>query len=384
MLIYYWGTYDRDYPRNRILRAGLRANGAKVIEFHFALWKNSTEKVRQAGAGWVQPQLFLRWLWAYAILSVRFLAAPRPDFLMIGYSGHFDMFPAWCLGRLRRVPLVFDAFLSLHDSLVQDRVSVSPSGLKARFLAWVDRSACRLADRVLLDTHAHAEYFCRQYRLPRRKFWVLPIGADDEIFRPSPDPAGGGRSLYTVLHFGRYIPLHGLETVVRAAHLLEEQKQQLQFILVGDGEERSAIEDLVRQLGVTSIRFRDPEAPAELVKIIQQADLCLGIFGATGKAKRVIPNKVYESMAVGKPVVTGDSPAARELLRDGTHCLLCEMNRPESLAAAILTLQKDKDMAGRLAENGRRLFNEKATPKVIGSCLYRNLESWGSKYEKAA
>ena len=383
MTVCYWGTYDRDYPRNRILMAGLRANGAEVRELHFALWRSPADKVRRAGSSWVRPALLARWAWGYAVLTVRFLRSPRPDFLFVGYSGHFDVFPAWCLSRIRRVPLVFDAFLSLYDSLALDRGAVARNGWRARFLAAVDAAACRLADRVLLDTKEHVSFFCETFRLPPQKFWALPIGADDSVFRPGPAPAPNGHP-YTVIHFGRYIPLHGLETVVRAARQLEDGGRPVRFLLVGDGEGRRGIEDLSRSLGTTSVEFADTRTPEDLAESIRQADLCLGIFGVTDKAARVVPNKVYEALASGKPVVTGDSPAAREFLTNELDCLLCERGNPAALADAIRRLQGDPELARRLGINGLRRFESKASPVVIGRDLVAKLNSWRGEESRAA
>jgi len=383
MTVCYWGTYDVEYPRNRTLMAGLRASGVEVRECHFPLWKDTSQKLRHARSAWFRPGLLLRWARAYGSLSARFLKSSRPDFLFVGYSGHFDVFPAWVLCRLRRVPLIFDAFLSLYDSLVLDRDAVPRAGLKAKFLAWVDRTACRLADRVLLDTQAHAEFFREAFGLPAEKFWVLPIGADDQVFRPGEKSPRNGRP-YTVLHFGRYIPLHGLETVVRAAKLLEEKDAPCRFLMVGDGEERGKIEALASRLGVRSLEFRGPETPDRLAVTIQEADLCLGVFGETGKASRVIPNKVYEAMAAGKPVITGDSPAAREFLTDGVDCLLCRRGDAKALAEAIMRLQNDGALAERLALAGRIRFQEKASPSMIGRELLDRLEEWTGRHEHAA
>lgn len=383
MTVCYWGTYDSDYPRNRILIAGLRANGVEVREMHHALWRGPADKMRRAGSGWMRPALLARWAWAYLSLSVRFLWSPRPDYLFVGYSGHFDVFPAWCLSRIRRVPLVFDVFLSLYDSLVLDRGTVAKDGWKARFLAAVDETACRLADRVLLDTRAHVGFFCETFRLPRGKFWDLPIGADDRVFRPGPEVPRNGHP-YTVIQFGRYIPLHGLETIVRAARRLEDDGQPVSFLLVGDGEGRRGIEELARLIGTTSIRFEDSRAPEDLAECIRRSDLCLGIFGVTDKAARVVPNKVYEALASSRPVVTGDSPAARELLTDGFDCLLCERGNPAALAAAIRRLQGDPELARRLADNGRRSFETKASPAVIGRNLVEKLRSWREEERRAA
>ncbi len=382
-MVCYWGTYDRDYPRNRILMEGLRRNEVEVSELNFPLWGSPADKVRRARGGWFSPLLLVRWVWAYASLGARFLRSPKPDFLVVGYSGHFDVFPAWCLSRLRRVPLVFDAFLSLYDSMVLDRDAMSRGSVKARILAWVDRNSCRLADRVLLDTSAHVEFFCEQFGLPREKFWVLPIGADDRIFKPAPLRESNGHP-YTILHFGRYIPLHGLETVVRAAALLEASGEECRFLLVGDGEERQSIANLVKSLDVRNVEFVENQPPSQIAEMLKEADLSLGIFGTTGKASRVVPNKVYEALAAGRPVITGDSPAAREFLRDGEDCLLCEAGNPEALAAAIRRMRQDPPFSAKLAIGGRGSFEGKASPAVIGRQLCLKLASWEREHGRVA
>jgi glycosyltransferase involved in cell wall biosynthesis len=172
--------------------------------------------------------------------------------------------------------------------------------------------------------------------------------------------------------------------VVRAARILEESGEACRFLLVGDGEERSRIESLVREQGIRSVEFRDPLAPEELAATIRTAQICLGIFGRTGKASRVVPNKVYEAMAMAKPIITGDSPAARALLRDGVDCLLCERGNPEALAETIRRLRRDPVLARALGENARRRFEEAATPAVLGARLRSRLEAWRGGLEQAA
>src|SRR4030095_5458226 len=126
------------------------------------------------------------------------------------------------------------------------------------------------------------------------------------------------------------------------------------------GEERQSITELVSSLGVRSVEFMGTQPPSRIAEILKDADLSLGIFGTTGKAFRVVPNKVYEAMAAGRPVITGDSPAAREFLEDGEDCMLCGRGNPEALARAIRTIRRNPALARKLAEGGRRSFEEKA------------------------
>ena len=86
---------------------------------------------------------------------------------------------------------------------------------------------------------------------------------------------------------------------------------------------------------------------------------CLGIFGDAEKAKKIILNKTVEALAVRKPLVKGDSPPAREIIKDRENCMLVSMANPKALAEAILMLKDDKKLRDKIAENGYRLFREK-------------------------
>ena len=184
MKIYYWGTYDREYPRNKILISGLKKNKIEVAECNVKIWRDTAEKVAAASSGWANLKILHRWFFAYLLLIKRFAAIKDVDILFIGYSGHFDVFVAFILCKLKKVPMVFDAFLSLYDSLVFDRKVVKKDSLKATLLYYLDKYACSLADLVLLDTDQHIDYFFSQFNLPKEKFRRIFIGADDAVFSP--------------------------------------------------------------------------------------------------------------------------------------------------------------------------------------------------------
>jgi len=115
--------------------------------------------------------------------------------------------------------------------------------------------------------------------------------------------------------------------------------------------------------------FTDWVPNQELPRRIAEADVCLGIFGTTDKARRVVPNKVYEALAMAKPVITGDSPAAREVLVGGENALLCEMGNARALAQAILLLKRDRALRERIAQGGYASFRQKFSPKAIGAMV---------------
>ena len=112
----------------------------------------------------------------------------------------------------------------------------------------------------------------------------------------------------------------------------------------------------------------------ELPKYINGADVCLGIFGDTEKATRVIPNKAFQIIASGKPLITGDSPAARELFRNKETAVLCKMASAEAVADAILLLKQDNCLRDKIAQAGHILFKDTCNTKAIGKELSGLLE----------
>jgi glycosyltransferase involved in cell wall biosynthesis len=138
-----------------------------------------------------------------------------------------------------------------------------------------------------------------------------------------------------VLFYGQFIPLHGIETIVRAAQVLESRGTALRWLLVGRGQESPAIDRLVDTLGARSIERVPWVEPEAIPSLIDGADICLGIFGTSEKARRVIPNKVFQVLARQKPLVTADTPAIRELLATHPLVRLVPPGDPAALAAAV-------------------------------------------------
>ncbi len=93
----------------------------------------------------------------------------------------------------------------------------------------------------------------------------------------------------------------------------------------------------------------------------------LGVFGTSAKTGRVIPNKAFQALACGTPLVTGDTPAARELLRDGESALLVPPGDPEALAAAVRRLAGDAEFTRALGAGGLAAYRDHASEAVLGA-----------------
>ena len=344
MRVLYFGTYERSYPRNAQVISSLRRAGVEVREHHVPVWEQREHKWN-AGA---------RTALQLAAAEARLLRRPTEEFdvLVVGYPGHADLPAARRAARGR--PVVFNPLVSLADTLVGDRGRFRNGSLAARALAAIDRSALRAADLVVADTEANAEDLARRGGLSPKQVAVCFVGAEERLFQPGWEP----QKPFTALFVGKLIPLHGLDTVLAAARLAPE----IGFRIVGSGQLDALL--ATRPANVEWVPWVEYERlPGEL----HAAGCALGIFGTSGKARRVIPNKAFQALACGAPLVTADTAAAHELLTDGENALLVRPGDADQLAAAIRRLAEDDNLARGIATGGRIVYRERASEDVLGA-----------------
>ena len=180
------------------------------------------------------------------------------------------------------------------------------------------------------------------------------VGAEERIFGPGWQPP----ERFAALFVGKLIPLQGVETILTAARLAPE----IPFRIVGSGQLAPLLAE--RPPNVEHVAW----VPYELLPDeLRGAGCALGIFGTTGKAQRVIPNKAFQALACGLPLVTADTPAARELLVHDESALLVPPGDATALAEAVRRLAGDADLARRLGAGGRATYEAKASEAVLGA-----------------
>ena len=329
-----FGQYDPGYARNRNLAKALRRAGAAVIDMgDRRRFPARTPKL--ARAAWSES----------------------PDVILVGFPGHSDVATAKLASARRGVPVVFDALVSLWETNVIDRRTVRARSLAGLRYRLTDRVACSLADAILLDTNAHIAWFREAFRVAPGKLHRIWVGADDDVMTPCAARRSDGT--FTVFFYGSFIPLQGIERIVGAAERLQARDPNVRFVLCGTGQTFPAMRRLTPSRGISNIDFIGRRPLPELHRLMCDSDVCLGIFGAGAKARAVIPNKVFDALACGRPVITADTPAAREALAHGENAYLCPGGDADALAAAITTLAGDGGGRSRIAAARHELFTRR-------------------------
>jgi glycosyltransferase involved in cell wall biosynthesis len=347
LTVAHFGHFDPDYPRNRILAKALGRAGATLIDVHdrrrFVLRTPGL-----ARRGWTAD----------------------PDLILVGFPGHSDVATARLVARRRRVPVVFDALVSLWETNVIDRQSVPPRSLSGYRYRLTDLVACSLADVILLDTDAHIAWFRAELRVPAHKLQRIWVGADDELITPCP-PRRPRNGEFKVFFYGSFIPLHGIEYIVGAAERLQADDGDVRFVLCGTGQTSPAMRRLAAARRLRNIEFLERQPLPQLRELIRDSDVCLGIFGTGSKTRVVIPNKIFDALACGRPVITADTPAVRESFVHAENVWLCQGGDAGALAEAIITLKADPKRRTQIAAAGHELFKRRFSLNALADDIAR-------------
>ncbi len=293
------------------------------------------------------------------------------DAIYVIFMGYYFMPLAWYLARKRGIPVILDTLVSQYDTEVNDRRRLSRFSPRAWFLWTVDYISCFVADAIVVDTFEHKKFFAEEFYVDDKKIIVVPVGCRSDLFKPTPEfkkPSGE----FVVEFHGGFTPLQGIEHIIEAAKILQDKKENVRFLITGAGQTSYAITRMVKELGLYNVELVGKKPLKELSSYIAQGDVCLGIFGDTAKALRVVPHKVYECMSCGKPVITERSPAVLEVLRDKEDVYMTEPGNGADIAEKILELKSDTVLRTRLGARALEISLEKFSPRAV----VKNLIDW--------
>jgi glycosyltransferase involved in cell wall biosynthesis len=343
---------EPDYIRNLVLRQALACRH-RVITV--------TDSVRPAA-----------WRYARTLGRAAWGLRRSPDVVLVGFYGQ-PLMPA--MRALTRRPILFDAYLSTYDTVCFDRRWFGPRTLPGRLAYALDAVSCRWADRVLLDTQAHRDYFVQTFGQPQEKFAVVYVGCDEAHFTPRIPACDTERAdTFDVFTYTSFLRLHGVEHMLHAAKHLEAQ-DGITLTIAGAGSRLAEMQRLAGELGLHNVRFPGWVPFGQLPERIARADLCLGgHFSDVAKAGRVIATKTFQFLAMGRPAVVADNAANREVLTHRQDAFLCPPADPAALAAAILELRDDVALRRQLGEAGLALYRRRFTTEAIARDLQAVLD----------
>jgi glycosyltransferase involved in cell wall biosynthesis len=383
-----FGTYDTAmHPRIATIAEGLAARGFDVAECNIPLGLTTADRVEMLAKPWKAAGLAARLASRWLALAAKARKLGRPDVVVVGYLGHFDVHLARLLYPRRKVPIVLDHLISAAGTAKDRRIA--GGGLKTRLLTLIDAAALRAADIVVVDTAEHLEIVPEKYRskavvvhvgAPRPWFAAVDDAAADSAALdsaaldsaavdsaavdtgaagPAAGHAGAAGEPVRVVFYGLYTPLQGTPVIGEALGRLAGAP--VEVTMIGRGQDEAETKRLAARN--SSVRWLDWVPAAELPALVAAHDVCLGIFGTGDKALRVVPNKVFQGAAAGCAVITSDTDPQRRVLGDAA--ILVPPGDPAALADAVAQLAQDREALLKLRHAARQLAAEQFTPEQV-------------------
>lgn len=294
----------------------------------------------------------------------------------------FQGVTAWALARLKGTKFLFEVRDLWPQFAVAVGVLTNPMLIRAS--EWLERFLYRHADRVMVNSPGYREHV--QVRGAKR-VELIPNGADPAMF----DPADKGEPFrqsnhledkFVALYAGAHGISNDLGVLLEAANMLQKEtfssqmtvSAEIQIVLLGDGKEKANLQARAEEMGLDNVTFVPSVPKAEMAGALAGADACIAILKPLEEYKTTYPNKVFDYMAAGRPVVLAIDGVIREVVEAAGCGIFAEPGNPAALAEAIRKLASDKEKARRMGLQGRAYLEERFSRAVIGERLLGLLE----------
>lgn len=339
-------NFNLENPRDRITLRGFREIGVDVKE------------ISDKSSGWKK----------YFRLAKEYRSSKKNcDLVMVGYAGSILVIFLWFLTRKK---IVYNALATFYDSMIVSRFGGAIFSFKSLWYYLVDWFAFRCANQVFLECEAQKDLVVRVFGIRPGKISVQFVGTDDQQFFF--DSAIPKLKQFTAVFRGAFLPEAGADVVVRAAKELEKEKISIRII--GRGLLLKDVECLKKELSPTNLELITTLLPVDILR--QKMLECHVSLGQLAKHPRVhttIPHKVFESMSMRLPYLTGENKGVMEVVHDNETCFTVPPGDPHALAQKIIELQKRASDLNRVASNAYELYQKEFTPKVLAEKIINSL-----------
>lgn len=285
---------------------------------------------------------------------------PRPD-VVIATSPQF--FCGWAgvwVSRFKRRPFVLEIRDIWPESITA--VGAMKKGVATRFLEWLERRMYRAADQIVTVGTGYSQSVTTKADVGDRTT-VIMNGVDLKRFEPV-DPHSvdelrrdwGLGDRFVCSYVGTIGMAHGLEVIIEAAaQLKQRQRNDVVFFVVGDGARRNELQQMALGRGVSDMIVFTGRQPRELMPVVLDAsNACLVHLRASELFGTVVPSKIFETMAMERPILMGVRGEALQIVLDAEAGLAIEPESADDLVAALDRLAGDRQLGRTMGVNGRK------------------------------
>jgi glycosyltransferase involved in cell wall biosynthesis len=251
---------------------------------------------------------------------------------------------------------VLDGFISLYDTIVIDRGLIRRESLPGKLIYRIEKRALAGADSIIVDTEQNRAYLAELFRISPGKIHAIALSTDEITYAPT--PYNPNNSICRVLFIGTLIPLHGIDVIVKAMNFLRNNRE-IEFHIIGTGQEAHILK-AYQQTSPQNMKWTGTwQSSKELAEEIRKADICLGIFGVTGKTQRVCPYKIYAYSCVGRAIITARTEWTDSLgAQSAEYFTLVQPESGQEIVERILELKDSRQLRSIQAKNSHRFYQQ--------------------------
>lgn len=303
------------------------------------------------------------------------LFLPKADVVLSTSPQFFNGLAGYFVGKMRRIPWVLEIRDLWPESIVT--VGAIKSQAVIKMLEWIERFAYRNADHIVPVTDSFKVYILGK-GIEAGKITVVKNGVDLAQYRPVDGASELAEELgltgkFIVSYFGTHGMAHHLETILDAARRLNNSPN-IVFLMVGDGAERQTLVRMRDTMGLKNVMMLDQQPKSRMPELWALSDVSLVLLKKSDLFKTVIPSKIFESLAMAKPIVLGVEGESADLLRAAQAGLCIEPEDADQLVARVLELSRDTQLRQRLGRNGRRFVMEQFDRIILARKLASVIE----------
>ncbi len=277
-----------------------------------------------------------------------------------------------------RIPWVLEIRDLWPESIVAVGAIRNPSVIK--LLEWVERFAYQKADRIVPVTDSFKTYMLNK-GIEASKIAVVKNGVDLDQYTPLDGVNSlaedlGVRGKFVVSYFGTHGMAHHLETIFQAARRLSHSKN-IVFLMVGDGAERQALVQMRDKMALDNVMMLDQQPKSRMRELWALSNVSLVLLKKSDLFKTVIPSKIFESLAMAKPIILGVEGESAELIQAAQAGICIQPEQADELAACVLELSENPELCRQLGKNGRKYVIEHFDRTVLARKLTSVIETVG-------
>lgn len=279
---------------------------------------------------------------------------PKVDIVISTSPQFFNGLAGYVVSRLKRVPWVLEIRDLWPESILA--VGAITNRVIIRALEWLELFAYRKADRIVPVTNAFQRHM-EEKGVGPTKITVIKNGADLSLYKrvvgQNPLIADLGlEGKFVAAYFGTHGMAHHLETILYAAARLREHTH-IVFLLAGDGAERERLLALRKQLALSNVLMIEQQPKERMPWLWALSHVSLILLKKADLFKTVIPSKLFESMAMEKPIILGVEGESAEMLQAAGAGFCIEPENDQQLADRVFQLYSDKALWNRLSSMAR-------------------------------